>query len=173
MMAICCAIRFSPPVPCPAFISKRSRSNRTALGRCRCRITMASMPRIWPTMPSSPRRRRVLASTSIVTFTTSARPELFRRVLHLAVAERPILAGIIDQGDPDVLFAHALLFVKLVGDAPVEFFLHLGRATGDPGDLDEDDVGRVVDAEIAVLRINDFIGGMTRDDLKFVVHRYI
>ena len=44
--AICCAIRRSPPARCRAFMSRRSRSSRAAPGRCRCRITTASMPPI-------------------------------------------------------------------------------------------------------------------------------
>src|SRR3981189_2199176 len=84
-------------------------------------------------------------------------PPSLRVVLHHAITERPVLAVGIDQADPDVLLAHALLGVNFVGDVLIELLLYLGRATADPGDLDDDQFRRVVDAQIALFRIDDLV----------------
>src|SRR3977135_4460124 len=100
-------------------------------------------------------------------------PPSLRGVLHLAIAERPVLAAGIDQADPDVLLAHALLGVNFVGNVLIELLLYLGRATADPGDLDDDQVWRVVDAQIALLRIDDLVRLVAGDDLEFVEVRHV
>ena len=46
-------------------------------------------------------------------------------VLHLTIAEGPILAARVDEIDPHVLLAHASLRMDLVGDLMEEFLLHL------------------------------------------------
>src|SRR5258707_7436671 len=84
-------------------------------------------------------------------------PPSLRGVLHLVITERPVLAAGIDQADPDVLLAYALPRVNFVGNVLIELLLYLGRATADPGDLDNDQVWRVVDAQIALLRIDDLV----------------
>ena len=65
---------------------------------------------------------------------------LLRGVLHLVIAER--LAAGIDEADPDVLLTHALLGVNFEGDVLIELLLCFGRATANPGDLDDDQVRR-------------------------------
>ena len=92
----------------------------------------------------------------------SARCDLLRCVLHLAVAERPVLAPVIHQVDPDVLFADAGLRVNFVGNAPVELLLDVGRAAADPGDLDYDEVRRVLDTKVALLWIDDLVRAVAR-----------
>src|SRR6202035_831400 len=99
-------------------------------------------------------------------------PPSLRGVLHLAIAERPVLAAAIDQADPDVLLAHALLGVNFVGDVLIELLLYVGRATADPGDLDDDQIRRVVDAQIALFRIDDLVRLVAGGDLGFVVGRH-
>src|SRR3977135_1377317 len=94
-------------------------------------------------------------------------PPSLRGVLHLAITERPILPAGIDQADPDVLLAYALPRLNFVGNVPIEFLLHLGRATADPGDLDDDQVWRVVDAQIALLRTDDLVRLVAGGDLAF------
>src|ERR1700677_2571186 len=47
-------------------------------------------------------------------------------VLHLAVAEGPILSVGINQADPDILLAHLCLRVNFVGNLLKELLLHLG-----------------------------------------------
>src|ERR1700731_800308 len=101
------------------------------------------------------------------------RCDLLRRVLHVAIAERPVLAPVIHQVDPDVLFADAGLRVNFVGNAPVELLLDVGRAAADPGHLDDDEVRRVLDTKIALLRIDDLVGAVASHDLELVVDRYI
>src|SRR3981081_654272 len=96
-----------------------------------------------------------------------------RGVLHLAIAERPVLAAGINKADPDVLLAYALPRVNFVGNVLIELLLYLGRATADPGDLDDDQVWRVVDAQIALLRIDDLVWLVPGDDLEFVVVRHV
>lgn len=49
----------------------------------------------------------------------------FWRVLHLAVAERPVFPGVVDEIDPDVFFSYAGPLVNLIGYPLIEFFLHL------------------------------------------------
>ena len=100
----------------------------------------------------------------------AARPS-FWGVLHLAITKRPVLAAGIDEADPYVLLAHALLSVDLVSDMLIESLFHLGRASADPGDLDDDQVRRVVDAEIALFRIDDLVRLMASDNLESIVLR--
>src|SRR3979490_3364756 len=100
-------------------------------------------------------------------------PPSLRGVLHLAITERPVLAAGIDQADPDVLLAYALPRVNFVGNVLIELLLYLGRATADPGDLDDDQVWRVVDAQIALFRIDDLVRLVASDDLEFVVVRHV
>src|SRR5260370_26748780 len=99
---------------------------------------------------------------------TGVWPLSLRAVLHLAITERPVLAAGIEQADPDVLLAYALLGVNFVGDVLIELLLYLGRATADPGDLDDDQVWRVVDAQIALLRIDDLVRLVAGDALGIV-----
>jgi hypothetical protein len=58
------------------------------------------------------------------------RCDLLRCVLHVAIAERPVLARIIHKVDPDILFADAGFRVNFVGNAPVELLLDVGRESG-------------------------------------------
>ena len=53
----------------------------------------------------------------------------FWRVLHLAVAERPVFPGVVDEIDPDVFFPYASPLVDLIGYPLIEFFLHLNGPT--------------------------------------------
>src|ERR1700704_2675318 len=100
-------------------------------------------------------------------------PPAVRGVLHLGITERPVPAAGIDQADPDVLLAYALPRVNFVGNVLIELLLYLGRATADPGDLDNDQVWRVVDAQIALLRIDDLVRLVAGDDLEFVEVRHV
>ncbi len=63
--------------------------------------------------------------------------------------------------------------MNFVGNVLIELLLYLGRATADPGDLDNDQVWRVVDAQIALLRIDDLVRLVAGDDLEFVVDRHV
>jgi hypothetical protein len=47
----------------------------------------------------------------------------FWRVLHLAVAERPVFPGVVDEIDPDLFFPYAGPLVDLIGYPLIEFFL--------------------------------------------------
>src|SRR5258708_37710972 len=94
-------------------------------------------------------------------------------VLHLTIAEGPILAARIDKIDPYVFFSHASLRMDLVSDLMEEFLLHLGRSPADPGNLDDDEIAGVVQAEIPLFRVNDLVRGVPVDDLELVVHRDI
>jgi hypothetical protein len=67
-----------------------------------------------------------------------------RRVLHLAIAERPILAACVDQIDPDVFPSHTSLRMNLVSDLMEESLFHLRRSSADPSDLDDDEIARVL-----------------------------
>src|SRR5258705_6926052 len=96
-----------------------------------------------------------------------------RRILHFAVAERPGFTICVDQVDPDILLSHMSLLVDLVSDPAKEFLLHVDRTPADPGDLYDDEVACIVQAEITLLRVYDFVGSMSRYHLKLVVQRYI
>jgi hypothetical protein len=74
--------------------------------------------------------------------------------LHLTVAEGPILAVRINEIDPYIFFSHPTLRVDVVGDLMEEFLLHLGRSAADPGDLDDDEIAGVVQAQISLFRVN-------------------
>ena len=87
-------------------------------------------------------------------------------VLHLTIAERPILAASIHEIDPHVFFSHPSLRMDLISDLMEEFLLHLGRSPADPGDLDDDEIARVVQAEISLFRVNDLVRRVPVDDLK-------
>src|SRR5882757_2928152 len=89
---------------------------------------------------------------------------LFGSVLHLAVAERPVLRGNLDQADPDVFLANTCFVMDVVRDLFIEGFLYFGRTPGVPRYLDEDDAGRVLNIEIAFLREDQFSGRMGRND---------
>ena len=54
---------------------------------------------------------------------------ILTRVLHLAVAERPVFPGVVDEIDPDVFFPYAGPLVDLIGYPLIEFFLHLNGPT--------------------------------------------
>src|SRR5574337_1115444 len=95
------------------------------------------------------------------------------RVLHLAVAERPVFGRYIDQADPDVLPAQPRLLRDALGDRLVEGPLDRGRASGVPGDLDEDDAGRVADAQVAIGRMHQLVVRVARDDLETVVGGHV
>src|ERR1700743_473222 len=86
---------------------------------------------------------------------------LFRRVLHLAVAERPVFPGVVDEIDPDVFSSYAGPRVNLVGYPLIEFFLYICGPAADPGDLNQDQIVGVCQAEVSLFRIDDFISGMT------------
>src|ERR1700731_2792174 len=70
----------------------------------------------------------------------AALPPSLRPVLHLTIAERPILAARIDEIDPHVFFSHPSLRMDLVSDLTEEFLLHLGRSPAEPGDLGDDEM---------------------------------
>src|ERR1700733_8339440 len=57
------------------------------------------------------------------------------RVLHHAVAERPVFPGVVDEIDPDVFFSYAGPLMNLIGYPFIEFFLRLDGPAGDPGNL--------------------------------------
>src|SRR3982074_2062202 len=65
------------------------------------------------------------------------------------------------------------LLMHLVSDPAEEILLHVDRAPADPGDLYDDKVTCIVQAEITLFREYDFVGSMTRYYLKLVVQRYI
>src|SRR5258708_25355706 len=65
------------------------------------------------------------------------------------------------------------LLVDLVSDPVEEFLLHVDRTPADPGDLYDDEAACIVQAEITLFRVYDFVGIMTRYYLKLVVQRYI
>src|SRR5260370_41495130 len=65
------------------------------------------------------------------------------------------------------------LLVDLVSDPAEEFLLHVARSSPNPGDLDDDEVACIVQAEITLFRVYDFVGSMPRYYLKLVVQRYI
>jgi hypothetical protein len=56
----------------------------------------------------------------------------FWRVLHLALAERPVFPGVVDEIDPDVFFSYAGALVNLIGYPFIEFLPHLNGPTADP-----------------------------------------
>src|SRR4030081_460767 len=118
------------------------------------------------------------AGTSVIRMRTVTRcgrlPSLsLRRILHFAVAERPVFTICVDQADPDILLSNMSLLVDLVSDPAEEFLLHVDRTPADPGELYDDEVACIVQAEITLFRVYDFVGSMTRYYLKLVVHRYI
>src|SRR6267154_4142450 len=90
------------------------------------------------------------------------------RLLCDTAAERPVLLGDLDQVDDDILAPHVQPGMEVVGDALEERLLHLDSAAGIQRDLDQDDIGRVTVAEIAVGDV-EFFRGMFGDDLEFVV----
>src|SRR5260221_7789706 len=69
-----------------------------------------------------------------------------RRILHFAVAERPVFTICVDQVDPDILLSHMSLLVDLVSDPAEEFLLHVDRSPAKPGDLYDDEVTCIVQA---------------------------
>ena len=91
------------------------------------------------------------------------------RVLHFPVAKGPVFARGIYKADENVGLRDFSFDVNVIGDSPVEFLLYFGRSSSNPGDLNEDDVTRVLNAQVAVSRKDEFVGCMTRDDLELVV----
>jgi hypothetical protein len=96
-----------------------------------------------------------------------------RRVLHLAISKRPILATVIDESDPYILFSNASFLMDFIGNMAIEFFLNVGRSATHPGHLDEDEARGIVQAEISFLWENHLVSDVTIDDLEFVVRRDI
>src|SRR6516164_1455996 len=96
-----------------------------------------------------------------------------RLVLHFAVAERPVFACGIDETDEDVTLGQTGLLMNFVCDLLIEGLLDLRGTARDPGHLDEYDVSRVLDSEIAVGGVHKFGIVVTSDELKFVVRRDI
>src|SRR5471032_68145 len=94
---------------------------------------------------------------------------LLRRVVHVAIAERPVLAIHLDQVDPDIFLSYACLRVYAVRHRAVKRLLHLNRAAGVPCHLDKYDPRRVGYAQVTLRRVDQFVRRMTRDDLKLVV----
>src|SRR5471032_852404 len=97
---------------------------------------------------------------------------LLRRVVHVAIAERPVLAIHLDQVDPDIFFSYARLRVYAVCHRAVKRFLHLDRAAGVPCHLYKYDPRRVGHAQVSLGRVDQFVRRMARDDLKLVVLRH-
>jgi hypothetical protein len=60
-----------------------------------------------------------------------------------------------------------------VHDAPTDFETKVGRATADPGALDNDQIRRAIDAQIALFRIDDLVWLVAGEDLEFVVFRHV
>ena len=96
---------------------------------------------------------------------------VFRGVLHLAIAEGPVLTGHVDEADEDVLNTNTRLRGDTFGHSLVEGLFHLNRATGVPSDLNEDDAGCVGDPQVAFRWVHKLVVGVTIDNLKLVVRR--
>src|SRR5580692_7381400 len=94
-----------------------------------------------------------------------------RPILHLAIAEGPVLTARIDEIDPHVFLSHPSLVMDLVGDLIKEFLLDLGRSPANPGHLNYDEIAGVAQTEISLLRVDHLVGLMTVDDLEFVMRR--
>ena len=70
------------------------------------------------------------------------------RVLHFPVAKGPVFARGIYKADENVGFRDFSFDVNVIGDSPVEFLLYFDRSSSNPGDLNEDDVTRVLNAQV-------------------------
>jgi hypothetical protein len=88
---------------------------------------------------------------------------------RLAVAERPVFAPGFDQIDDDVFAANAGRGREILDNRPVERLLLLDGAPLGAGDLDHDQVGRVLDPQERGWPDHAACGGMTGHDLEIVV----
>src|SRR5690349_10060328 len=101
-------------------------------------------------------------------------PILSRDLLRLDVrgfseAEGPVLLRDLDEVDPDILATHAQAR-QVLGDAAVERALLRQRAADRQRDLDDDDVVRARDAEVA--RVVDQVTGLVlAQELEAVLQR--
>src|SRR6266849_6323173 len=91
--------------------------------------------------------------------------DLFRRILHVTVAERPIFAAGIDEADPNIFLSHTRPVVDFVGNLTEEALLCLDGSSTDPRDLNDDEVGGVLHAQVSLFGINDLVGLVSGDDL--------
>src|ERR1700675_4856467 len=74
--------------------------------------------------------------------------------------------------DKHVLLPHARSRVKIVGDLAVKGLFHIRASPRHPEHLDENDARRVIDTKIAFGWVDQMLGGVTGDDLEFVVLRH-
>lgn len=96
---------------------------------------------------------------------------VFRGVLHLAIAEGPVLAGHVDEADEDVLNTNTRLRGDTFGNCLVEGLFHLNRTTSVPSDLNKDNAGCVGNPQVAFRWVHKLVVGVTIDNLKLVVRR--
>src|SRR5471032_1217528 len=113
-----------------------------------------------------------LTARAVLTGCTAA-PSGQWRILHIPIAERPVRAPHSNQADPYVLEAQPCLQMNAFCNRLVQGPFDFDGAAEIPGYLDKHDAWCVVDAQIACLRVHQFIGGMARNDLELVVHGYI
>ena len=71
-----------------------------------------------------------------------------RRVLHFSAAERPVFATGIHETDPDVFLSHLRSVVDFVRDVAEEPLLYVHGSATNPRDLNYDEVGRVLHAQV-------------------------
>src|SRR6516225_10079651 len=95
---------------------------------------------------------------------------LLRTVLHLAIPERPVLLRNFHEIDDHVFLAETQPG-KIVCEAPVERFFHIHCSPVVQGDLDQDQIPGVADAEVLRGQVTPF-RWMARDELELVARRY-
>src|SRR5690349_7180743 len=103
-------------------------------------------------------------------------PILSRDLLRLDVrgfseAEGPVLLRDLDKVDPDILTTHAQAR-QVHRDAAVERALLRQRAADRQRDLDDDDVVRARDAEVARV-VHQVTGLVLAQELEAILHRYV
>src|SRR5258708_4399799 len=87
-------------------------------------------------------------------------------VLHFPVAKGPVFARGFYEADENVGLRNLSFDVNVIGDSLVEVLLYFDRSSRDPGNLNEDDVARVLNA---ISSQHELIGCMARDDLELAV----